>query len=763
MNIKTNRPEALNQRDGRQAVLVITFILSIFLSAVLLFSVQPMFTKLTLPLLGGASNVWNTAMVFFQGTLLAGYIYAHILSKYLPFKFQIGMHVLVMALGLFFLPLTLALGWEPASESAHALWLIALYAVSIGIPFFAISANAPLLQRWFSYTRHPQAEDPYFLYAASNAGSLLSLCLYPFIIEPLFQLQEQTAFWSYGYLLLIGFLIASGSVALVNRSAGLKGLAASSDIHISRKPKKRLLWIGLAFIPSSLMLGVTSHMTNNIASVPLLWIVPLSLYLLTFVIVFARKPMVSTIQLKRFFPFIPIIAIIAGFALKPWILISIGLSLVCYFIIALLCHSRMVDERPPPEYLTEFFICMSLGGVLGGIFNALVAPLIFSGTYEYLVVLLLVGLAVPQDTAKQKQRAKNVAIIAMSIFAAYIAFNHLSLLAVDPIITALCSGFILLLGFFAVQRNIPRALINSVAFASVFTVVVPIMSQNAGFKTIYQDRSFFGVIRVKMIETENGTLHNFVHGDTVHNFQLQTSEFKRTPLAYHGVGNAMESALSIARNRRSNLKVAVIGLGAGAMACYERSGDNWVYFEIDPAVVKMAQDPGLFSYMSECSFKNDVRIGDARQEIVKLQANSQDLIIIDAFSSDAVPTHLLTREALVLYIYKLKPDGFIFFHTSNRFMDVSSVVVRLAKDAGWESRYIYKGNFQDQPLEIYYKPSLGVLVARKQILEDATRENPDWSRLEPSKHVELWTDDYSPIIGTIISHRENMKQASSTD
>ena len=310
-------------------------------------------------------------MVFFQGTLLGGYIYAHLISKYFKLPLQIMIHALVLGLGLFFLPLAIASGWTAPEGGAQAYWLIALFAASVGLPFFAISANAPLLQRWFSRTSHKDADDPYFLYAASNAGSLLSLCLYPILFEPLMRLQTQTDVWTKGYWILGLVILAAGLFATIHKETDATPMADASD----KKPQlavtsitmeQRLFWIFLAFVPSSLMLGVTSHMANNIASAPFLWIIPLALYLLTFIIVFAKKPMVTSNGLAKLFPWVILVAVTAGLALKNFVLISIGLSLVCYFIITLLCHGRLAEMRPDARNLTEFYIWMSFGGVLGG-------------------------------------------------------------------------------------------------------------------------------------------------------------------------------------------------------------------------------------------------------------------------------------------------------------------------------------------------------------------------------------------------------------
>ena len=736
--------------------LVGVFTLSIFLSATLLFSVQPLFAKLVLPLLGGSSSVWNTAMVFFQGMLLGGYIYAHLISKYLKLPLQILCHTVILSLGLFFLPLAIASGWTPPEGGAQAYWLIGLFAVSVGMPFFAISANAPLLQRWFSRTAHKDADDPYFLYAASNAGSLLSLCLYPILFEPLLRLQAQTELWAKGYWALIAVILAAGVFAALHQKTQNITIEKAAAPAKAVTHKQRLFWIFLAFIPSSLMLGVTSHMANNIASAPFLWIIPLALYLLTFVIVFAKKPIVTPTQLAKFFPWVILVALIAGFVLKLFVLISIGLSLICYFIIALLCHGRLVEARPDVANLTEFYIWMSFGGVLGGIFNALIAPAIFPNVYEYLIILIAAQFAVPPKTHRSFEEIKSKAItLAKYAIPGVIIYKGLALLGLDARIGAFLGGGLFLLGL-SRMRGQTKTFFLDLGILAALVMILPTLYH----KPILTDRSFFGVLHVKEVQSEHGLVHKFIHGDTIHNYQFRDPTKRKIPLAYYAPGNTFDMAMQAARIDSPNMTIAMVGLGAGAMACYEKPGDSWTYYEIDPAVVDMATNPDYFSFMADCATAPDIRIGDARMTLEALAPASQDMIVIDAFSSDSIPTHLLTTEALALYRSKLKADGLIFFHTSNRVMDVASVVVRLADEAGLASRYVETSDFSDKEYGEFYIASTGVLIGQQSRIMTATQSVPDWKILVPSKSVKAWSDDYSSIIGSIKSFA--LKEASTT-
>lgn len=728
--------------------LAIVFTISIFLSATLLFSVQPMFSKLVLPLLGGSSNVWNTAMVFFQSMLLLGYIYAHLISKYLDLKFQIVTHATLLLVGLLFLPLSISLNWVAPTEGTPIFWLLGLFTVSIGVPFFAISANAPLFQSWFSKTTHQHAADPYFLYAASNAGSLLTLCAYPVFIEPNLLLDTQTSAWTIGYGLLILMILVCGGLSVLNRSKSTPSESAPDSVNapanITITLKTALFWILLAFIPSSLMLGVTSYMTNNIASAPFLWIIPLALYLLTFVIVFMRKPIIKYTQLAWLFPTVVIAAIYFPIIKGIPHIISILVALTIYFLIALYCHSRLVEARPQASKLTQFYIFMSLGGVLGGVFNALLAPVIFDDIYEYVLILWIAGCVIGLTQGKPKMPAIKPIYTACAYMVVAVISVMLSVLLME---NSYLTVLFLVIGFsFMITRRLGLSA-NAVLFNVATSVVLVFMLMSAEF--VHKERSFYSTIKVKVQTKAGESAHAFMHGDTIHNYQLLDDENATVPLAYYAEGNTFDQVIDAVRVVKSNLDVAVIGLGAGAMACFETPADNWTYFEIDPAVVKMAKNTELFSYLNRCSPNADIRVGDARMTIQGLEKGSQDVIVVDAFSSDSIPVHLVTREALAIYRDYLKEDGVIFFHTSNRVMDVSSVVARLADDIGWDKQIISVDEFDYHPFKEFVTSSTGVIIGPANVIESLKVDKPDWNDFEAHELVKLWTDDYSSILGPI--------------
>ena len=737
-------------------VLAAVFTCSIFLSACLLFFVQPMFTKMALPYLGGAPNVWNTAMVFFQAMLLGGYIYAHVISKYLPIPAQLGVHALVLLAGLIFLPIAIGTGVTPTIE-APAIWLIGLFAAALGVPFFALSAHAPLLQRWFSYTDHPNASDPYFMYAASNLGSLLVLCAYPVIIEPLIGLSAQSAYWKIGYLLLIAFVIGSGVLAYTNRS---KITAASEKAEEAPAETiswtRRAQWVAIAFVPSSLMLGATSHLSANVAAAPFIWVGPLALYLLTFVVGFSTTPAIRPQLISFIAPIAVILSLVFTALHVEEFVLAIGTVLVLFYIVAQYCHNHLASLRPSVSHLTEFYLAMSLGGVLGGAFTALIAPIAFNNVHEYpmmIIASVLVGGGAIAWRSKAKEMAIAFAVgIGPILLTAWI-FNvaGLSEKVAAPLLNVAIFGAAF--GLYRMRKNAAVFAIGLVGFAVGLSNAYDTLKADGSVTRLYQERSFFGVIRVEQHKSDIGTYNSFIHGDTEHNKQLRVDEYRQEPLAYFSKGGPYDQALSALRADRNGdkLNLAVIGLGAGALACYAQEGEVWTYYEIDPAIAAMARNDELFSYMNDCQSGAPVKLGDARLMIADEKEGSFDMIVVDAFSSDAVPAHLITREALALYRTKLESDGFIFFHTSNRIVDVTSVATALANDAGLSARAIRYAPKADDPWVKLRNPTHAVIVAEEARLDELLAGYDDWKTVTPHPMINAWTDDYSHIIGAIIA------------
>lgn len=723
--------------------LVIAFTLAIFLSATLLFSVQPLFGKLALPILGGSAAVWNTAMVFFQTMLLLGYAYAWAIARFLPLVWQATVHILVTVAGFLFLPLALQAGVPPTGETMPTAWLLGVFAMSIGVPFFALSANAPLLQSWFSRTDHPDAPDPYFLYAASNLGSLLVLCAYPVIIEPLSRVAQQAQAWTVGYILF--GVVLTGCIILALRKSKRVHVADESvqtdDVRISMR--SIALWLLLAFIPSSLMLGVTTWLSTNIAAVPLLWVAPLALYLLTFVIVFSKRVKLNPRYLSLFAAAGIIMCTLGHFHIKP-ALAGIAINLTGVFAISLFLHARLAQTRPPASQLTLFYLMMSFGGVLGGVFNAVLAPQIFSGVLEYAVILWLAALTVLAQAQDARRSWTSLPLITGLIFAITVGFA-VALGYVQALLFVLGTAVMAMVLFLARWRvqNSVVALLAAVTFLVV--IVLPREPD------VFRDRSFYSALRVTKVGEGLEERHLFYHGDTLHNEHFRHPTRRTLPLAYYIKDNTLDLVVKAVRAANSEaMTVSVVGLGAGALACFERPGETWTYFEIDPLVVDMAKDPELFSFLEECSPNADIRIGDARLKLEDLPDRSQDLIMMDAFTSDSVPAHLLTREAMQLYRRKLAPGGVVFFHTSNRILDISSVVAATAAEEGLAAHYIFVDDMSDLPFGEYGAAAEGLLVGEADRVAQITYGDY-WMDYPPAPHVRAWTDDYSPILAPMLS------------
>jgi len=693
--------EQADQVTGAGTGLLMAFGASLFLSALLLFSVQPIFAKMVLPTLGGTPAVWSIAMVFFQAMLLAGYLYAHGLVRLLPLRTAVFLHIAVMAVGLYWLPFGIWPGFERAPETGLPFWLLGLFALSIGFPFFAVSANAPLLQAWFARTGHTHSSDPYFLYGASNLGSFFALMSYPVLIEPLLPISGQSVAWSWGYGLLIASLLGCGLLALQRSSGSLSGSVPTAGAGSGPTSKQRMTWVMLAFIPSGLLVAVTAHLSTNIAAAPFLWVIPLALFLLTFVITFQRKPVIPHRLMLGCLPF----AVMAALLLPqtPFdvgILGDIVLHLVTFFVAAMVCHGELVSRRPDAAHLTEFYLLMSLGGVLGGAFTSLLSPVIFSTVLEY-PILLAAALLVPRETRAILARNRKITVTALAC--------------------------------------------------------IPIVSASIWLGSSGQDtrkRSFFGVITID--HTEDGVFRRFSHGTTIHGAEtvadvslVKDTDPRPVSLSYYADDGPM--AESIAMRRRiagGTIDVGIVGLGVGSLACYAEVGDSWRFYEIDPAVVDFATDPKWFNYLSRCTPDAPIVVGDARLTVQDEPDAKFDILVIDAFSSDAIPVHLLTREAIQSYFAKLKPDGVLVMHLSNKYMDLSRVVSALVKADGWSA--LHKVHLRSAAEKRAYRFPSEVMVLARHDDDLADWKADGWKSPPDPGGVVPWTDDYSNIVSAIL-------------
>ncbi|MEO6394485.1 MAG: fused MFS/spermidine synthase [Devosia sp.] len=719
---------------------------TLFLSAFLLFSIQPFFTKLALPRLGGSPAVWSIAMVFFQAVLLLGYFYAHLLARIRDLRVSAAIHLLVLASAFVVLPIAIPAGWERPPETGQAVWLLALLAVSVGLPFFAVSANSTMLQAWFSRSAHPRARDPYFLYGASNIGSFASLILYIVLIEPVLTLPQQSMGWTIGYGLL-GLMIA-GCAALVN---GRAGTAAASGAAPKAKPlalRSVAAWIALGFVPSGLLVAVTSHITTDVASAPFLWVAPLALFLLTFVLVFRTRPLVSTELLKWALPLLaaPVLMnVLVDLGWPVWI--PVLLHLAFFLVAALYCHSVLYALRPEVEKLTIFYLFMSLGGVLGGAFASLLAPLVFNWIAEY-PILIVASLFVGRID-RRHWRSVGVAVVAALAFS-------------------------LLAGIFLPQpealfasRSLAVAAVIAALFVAQFRwrdAVVPLAAavlpliflQQAAVPNLFKERSFFGVSRVQL--AEQGTYLNLAHGTTLHgsehirNADGSAVTGRPIPLTYYHSKGGIAASIQLAQERTQEAgRFGIVGLGAGSVACYARPGEHWSFYEIDRSVVRAARDAGLFHFLPECGPQMPIILGDARLTLSEEADGAFDYLLIDAFSSDSIPTHLMTQEALALYRAKVGANGIIALHISNRYLELGSV---LAATAAALNLPIRIGQFPADPELPGSQAAIVAIITSDAEALAMLDADPRWARPD-SGGVAPWTDDYSNIVAALLRRAQN--------
>jgi len=754
------------------------------LSAALLFALEPMFAKMVLPKLGGSPSVWNICLVFYQAALLGGYLYAHLTVEWLGARRQAALHLAVLFLAWLSLPVAVAAGWNPAASGHPALVLLALLTVAVGLPFFCVSATAPLLQAWFAASGHRSAKDPYFLYAASNLGSMLGLAAYPLLVEPRLTLAQQAQWWAVGYGLLTT-LIAGCAAWLwlgrrggsapdqggeapatllsrdeTRRTQGVPGPAAKlvpdPQSSAGARPTllRRLRWLALAAVPSSLLLGVTAHISTDIASMPFLWVIPLMLYLFSFVLVFSRWRCFR----HRTWAWLQAAGVVvlggAFFLGDPGVtsqvIVLMGIHLAAFFLTAMVCHGRLADDRPASDYLTEFYLWLSLGGVLGGLFSALVAPLLFSGVQEYPLMLVAACLLRPRPAAKGRWLEVADVVLMVCLLAVFgvavwgVPGKHITSNEGKVWLVCLAGLAALLLG----RRPARFAVAVAILLGVGLICTEPKMP-------LYRARSFFGVLRVDL--DENAEEHRLLHGSTLHGVQSLDPEQALQPCSYYDrdgpVGDLFELLESRVPFRRHG-RIGVVGLGTGTLAAYARPGQHITFFEIDPAVERIARDPQFFTYLRDCEDRGahlQVCLGDARLSLEDEPDGMFDVLLIDAFSSDAIPVHLLTCEALELYFKKLASRGLLAIHISNRHLSLEPVVGNLAASpqlhaaVGNVAARICDDMGNDQGK---YASTWVVLARRGQELENLG-EAPRWAALETNSSQRIWTDDFSNIVGVI--------------
>jgi len=732
------------------------FALTVFTSAALVFLVQPMVAKLVLPLLGGSPSVWNTSMAFFQLALLAGYFYAHLLQRIPSVRGQAIAHVAALLVAAIALPLRVnGLAGPPSSDHPN-LWLLAVLSLSIGAPFAVLSATAPLVQAWHARTiGAAEGKEPYALYAASNFGSLIALLAYPIVVEPLTSLAGQRYGWSGGYGLFILLIGALAFVVARVRSEAVERVQATVPAPAWRR---RLAWVALAAIPSSLMLGVTTHITTDVASAPFLWVVPLALYLATFIIAFQDKPAISpalTLTLQG-------AAVAACVALLPFkstvFALQLFVHLAAFFLTALMCHQRLVAHRPDPAHLTEFYLCLSLGGVVGGAFNAFLAPVIFNDVWEYPIVLALSCLARPWGDLNRIPRWSWAMLIVgvLAAIATPIAVTFAGArLTTESVVGSFDQSELFDMGMKTLLVLAVLAAFMVRRHALLFFAVLSVLSYAAESAADRTDtraswRSFFGVLkRSETYVPSIGRVKMLAHGTTLHGAQAQDPRYRCRPMVYYTPNTPIGQVFVAKQNASQALRIGAVGLGTGSVAGYVRPGDRLTFFEIDPLVVKVASDPQNFTYTTECARSPvDYVIGDARLTVAEQPAGSFDILLIDAFSSDAVPAHLLTVEAVRGYLTKLKPDGILILHLSNRNLDLMYPAQAVARAAGgWSLAQNYVAPAKD-PEGTWESSEDAIIVAKNREALAGYMATGRWRWGDPFR-ARPWTDDYTNLAGSL--------------
>lgn len=732
---------------------VFLYSLTSLLSAFLLFSIQPLLGKMILPLLGGAPAVWNTAMVFFQAALLAGYAYAHFTSRLRPRR-QALLHVAVLAICAVALPIAIPPAWRsPPVTGYPVFWQLAMMTVTAGGPFFAISATAPLLQRWFTFTGHRDAGNPYFLYAASNLGSMAALLLYPFVIEPHLTVHEQTQGWSGGYALLI-LLIAGCALSAATGPA----LPQTSETGPDVKPTARQigLWMLLGFLPSSLMLGVTTYITTDIASVPLLWILPLALYTASFIIAFARRTFVkleSVTWLQGVMLAGAIALTVNSYAGNPLIdfvpakLSSFFVHLLLLFLSALMCNMQLAQVKPAARHLTGYYLAIATGGVAGGLFNGLLAPVLFPLPIEYALALAVL---VPL----RYRGAGSVSLAALHQWLAGERFIGLAWKsAALTVAVSLCfvnygqapaKGWM----YFPVAAFIALAALASRRWLFALAVLAMLGSYPDYMWQSYREalawkRNFFGTLWVTQVDDIRFLLFN----TTLHGSEAVKPEFIRIPLSYYAPTGPVGDVFDVLDNRKGKQKIAQLGLGIGSITCYSLPRRSFDIYEIDPDVVRIAEDPRLFAYLKGCGASYDIVMGDARLRLAAAPDHYYDLIFVDTFSSDNIPVHMMTQEAFRLYFSKLKPGGLVVVHLSNRYLNLTHVVSAIARDL---HAYIAFNNSDSKDMGhgLFTSAALyAVMTPQSKDLQPFMARH--WILLPPKDSWRSWRDDYSDIVSAV--------------
>lgn len=679
--------------------------ITIFLSAFLLFQVQPMMGKMVLPWFGGSASVWTTCMLFFQALLLGGYLYTHWLVNKLSAKSQSWLHGLLLLSCAATLPISASEAWKPQGAENPTLQILGLLIVSIGLPYFALSSTGPLVQSWFS--RERANAIPYRLFALSNLGSMLALLAYPLAIEPLLSLRWQSWTWS---VLFVGYAIASAYLIWHHRCDALpyssvqekndKAVHATqtqySGLQAVQTPQssQKTLWIFLAACPSVLMVANTSFLTENIAPIPLLWVAPLAVYLLSFILCFERQ------GVYRRFVWIPLgasslalMAYLPTLGVSEWpFTVVIPINICAFFVICMVCHGELAMKKPASQHLTAFYLMLSIGGFLGGFFVGVIGPYFFNSNYELSVGIVLTAL-----------------VVLVSLMLSYAHF------------TVLTKRALWLLGITIV----------------ITLAVLRISDHRTKSEGVtWMGRNFYGSLKV-FTQLKYG-YRSMLHGQIIHGQQFIAPEKQQLPTSYFthdsGVGLTLDTKAKL-----GPLHVGVIGVGAGTLLTYGRAEDTYHLYEIDPLVVQLAKQE--FTFIQDCKAKTEIVLGDARLQLERESSQNFDVLVVDAFSGDSVPLHLLTKEAFALYFKHLKNNGVLAVHITNAFLDLVPVVQTAASYLDKQVRVVdHVGDFS----KLSFTSRWVLVTADKDFFDSPLLKNA--KTIEPRLDFSPWRDDYSSLL-----------------
>lgn len=752
------------------------FTLTIFASASLLFTVQPMVGKILLPKLGGAPAVWNTCMVFFQVTLLLGYLTAHLLSKYASLRVQVVTFACGLMLALQTLPLTVPESWLqflPSSTDPNV-WLLGVLFRQVAPVFLVLSVTSPLLQKWFARSGHPLGDDPYFLYAASNIGSILALLAYPLWLEMQLGVSAQTLFWKVGFSLFMVLAVLCGTASWTGSrfSCRFRKTNASTPLHSTSAISwtQRGRWILLAAVPSSLMLGVTTYISTDVASIPLIWAIPLALYLLTFVLAFSRRQWISAYWMGRMAALLMLaitVTLVTGANDPPTVIVP--MHLLMFFTVAMFCHQRLAADRPAAEHLTEFYLCLSIGGMLGGMFNALLAPKLFPVIAEY--PLAMIAAAALRETRQSEHNSRRSAWkhplafgaavflgTLLTSFASASLIPDMWLAQLSQIVPLAESQWRTLLAFGIPACVVLHHLESRSRFCLGLAAIL-LVSVGHGMmdrSTLERGRNFYGTIRTAREQLAGGEVVKMYHGNTVHGWQWTAAGRREIPLTYYGKSSGVGRLIAQRQSAAgSPLRIGAVGLGAGTLAAAMLPGESLTYYEINPQVLDHAERH--FTYLADARLRGaevSTRLGDARLVLeAEARAGSSghyDILVVDAFSSDSIPVHLITQECLGEYLRHVTEDGVLAFHITNRYLDLEPVLAALAQSCGLAARVHHH---RDIPGGAAIDELTGettsswLLLARDGSLIRNLGESCRVSTGADASFPRVWTDDYSNVLG----------------